>query len=577
MDDEYGEYRCSACKKTIKNQVVTCKSCYQMNPIKLFYHPGCVSKHRIYDKNQELVLCSGPFDRFSIESEADMKKTSAVAGGGRDRLGSTGSTGSFTTPSNGNRISGASGSSTIDVKIDWLIKVVKEIKDETACKKEIKMMVKEIVREELGNVKQELLEELKRMIQGEGSGSTGGIQRSYSEAVKEKKKENVIIIKPKIQQESEVTKKLIKEKVDIKNMAMGITKLKKGSKGTVIMGCETGEKMKTLKATVQDKLGENFKVTESPQMKPKIKIINVSEEEMRLDDDDLITTIKKQNRIDAINDGFQMRIVKKIVKEKRNDNNQLRRKEKEEVENKLEKNQDMNISVRAKKFVDSFINALDATAPRKNFRIPRIWEGKKWFSDEIREAAAKRDEAYRKVLYDDTEQNWLQFKIERNTVVKLIKTKKKEYYENMIDLNKENPTSMWKTLNEIIRGEPGGKREVENIDFEILDSTEGCNIADKFNLYYIQSINSIVKSINGSKTGNACKRIIYVIENEGIMENFEMISREHLQEIVMGLPKKEGTEEGITSDILKAAFCVIKEEFVDIINNSLKEGCCPKG
>ncbi|XP_070158954.1 uncharacterized protein [Polyergus mexicanus] len=230
----------------------------------------------------------------------------------------------------------------------------------------------------------------------------------------------------------------------------------------MIMGCETGEEMKTLKATVQDKLGENFKVTESPQMKLKIKIINVSEEEMRLDEDDLITTIKKQNRIDAINDGFQMRIVKKIVKEKRNDNNQLKRKEKEEVENKLEKNQDMNISVRAKKFVDSIINVLDATAPRKNFRIPRIWEGKKWFSDEIREAAAKRDEAYRKALYADTEQNWLQCKIERNTVVKLIKTKKKKYYENMINLNKENPTSMWKTLKEIIRGEPGVKT-VDNV------------------------------------------------------------------------------------------------------------------
>ncbi|XP_029673847.1 uncharacterized protein LOC115241989 [Formica exsecta] len=297
-------------------------SCYQVNRIKLFYHPGCVSKHRIDDKNQELVPCSGPFNRFTIESEADMKKASAVAGGGRDRLGSTGSTESFTTPSSDvinepvKRISGASGSSTIDVKIDWLIKIVKEIKDETACKKEIKMMVKEIVREELGNVKQELLEELKRMIQGEVCG--------------EKKKENVIIIKPKIQQESEVTKKLIKEKVDIKNMAMGITKLKKGSKETVIMGCKTGKEIKTLKATVQDKLGENFKVMESPQMKPKIKIINVSEDEMRLDDDDLITTIKKQNRIDAINDGFQMRIVKKIVKEKRNDNNQLRRREKEE-------------------------------------------------------------------------------------------------------------------------------------------------------------------------------------------------------------------------------------------------------
>lgn len=61
------------------------------------------------------------------------------------------------------------------------------------------MMVKEIVREKLGNVKQRL-EKLRRMIQGGVCGSTGGIQRSYSEAVKEKKKENIIIfiIKSKI-------------------------------------------------------------------------------------------------------------------------------------------------------------------------------------------------------------------------------------------------------------------------------------------------------------------------------------------------------------------------------------------
>lgn len=39
---------------------------------------------------------------------------------------------------------------------------------------------------------------------------------------------------------------------------------------------------------------------------------------------------------------------------------------------------------------------------------------------------------------------------------------------------------------------------------------------------------------------------------------------------------KKGTEEGIISDILKVTSCVIKEEFVDIINNSLREGCFPE-
>jgi len=41
-------------------------------------------------------------------------------------------------------------------------------------------------------------------------------------------------------------------------------------------------------------------------------------------DDALIATIKKQNRIDAVNERFQMRLVKKMVKEKENVNNQRR-------------------------------------------------------------------------------------------------------------------------------------------------------------------------------------------------------------------------------------------------------------
>jgi len=53
------------------------------------------------------------------------------------------------------------------------------------------------------------------------------------------------------------------------------------------------------------------------------------------------------------------------------------------------------------------------------------------------------------------------------------------------------------------------------------------------------------------------------------MENFEMIRIEDLERVVMKLSKKKDTEKEITSDILKAAFHVIKEQFVDIINNNI--------
>ncbi|KMQ84057.1 hypothetical protein RF55_18508 [Lasius niger] len=104
----------------------------------------------------------------------------------------------------------------IDLKIEWSVKAIREIKNEMACKDGIKNFIKDIIHKELVDIKREI-EELKGNIQERVKGAIGEKQRSFSEVVQEKKKENVIIIKPKKQQESETTRTLVKEKVDIKN------------------------------------------------------------------------------------------------------------------------------------------------------------------------------------------------------------------------------------------------------------------------------------------------------------------------------------------------------------------------
>jgi len=141
------------------------------------------------------------------------------------------------------------------------------------------------------------------------------------------------------------------------------------------------------------------------------------------------------------------------------------------------------------------------------------------------------------------DEDWLQFKLERNVVVKLIRKEKKLYCENMIDCNKNDPVRMWKTLKELIRGENAGAKEINDVDFEILQNIGEYDLADKFNLYYIQSINDIIKSI-GEENSNS-NRSIYVIENKGIIENFDLIDIYKLERIVMSLPRKKGIDEGI--------------------------------
>jgi len=307
MDEDYAEYRCSACKKPIKSKAIRCKTCVD----KLFYHPSCLNRHRIYNRNKELVACDGSFDEILVEnSDKDRIGASGSAGPSRavTRKVTMGSTGYVGVVESRCGDKTTNGSSSMDGKIDWLIRTVKEIKDEIACKGEVKKMINEVIKEEMDYIKQEL-EDLRKLVQEGRNRPTDSTHSKYSDAVK-KKKENIIIIKPKTQQESETTKKVIKEKVDIMNMPMGVTKLRKGKEGSVILGCENGDDKVKLKDAVQSKLGEMYNVTESVRTKPKLKIINIDKEIMELEDEELIQTIKKQNSIEE----SHIDIVKRILK-----------------------------------------------------------------------------------------------------------------------------------------------------------------------------------------------------------------------------------------------------------------------
>lgn len=68
---------------------------------------------------------------------------------------------------------------------------------------------------------------------------------------------------------------------------------------------------------MQNELGDDFQVVEPQKRKPKVKIIAIGEEEMRLDDISLINTVKKQNGITGESKSFYMKVIKRILKKNR--------------------------------------------------------------------------------------------------------------------------------------------------------------------------------------------------------------------------------------------------------------------
>lgn len=61
-------------------------------------------------------------------------------------------------------------------------------------------------------------------------------------------------------------------------------------------------------------------------------------------------------------------------------------------------------------------------------------------------------------------------------------------------------------------------------------------------VYYVWNISNIVKSTEMKQDKRIKERIIYIIKNKRVMENFKMIKLKELEEIIISLLKKKGTE-----------------------------------
>ncbi|KMQ83253.1 hypothetical protein RF55_20518, partial [Lasius niger] len=121
--------------------------------------------------------------------------------------------------------------------------------------------------------------------------------RSYSESVGRKEKgEAVLIIKPINEEEksSELTKNDIKNKIEISKLGVGITKMKRVTKGAVVVGCENKVQADKLKEKVEQDLGNKYIIQEPRKKKQRIKIFDVDQEDI-LEEKDFWRKVEEQN------------------------------------------------------------------------------------------------------------------------------------------------------------------------------------------------------------------------------------------------------------------------------------------
>lgn len=130
-------------------------------------------------------------------------------------------------------------------------------------------------------------------------------QPMYSEVVKNRNNVEPLIIKPKkLNQNSTITKNVLEQKISPADIAASISKVKQASHGCVVVHCEDKKSLENLKTKTQDKLGKDYVITTGKMLNPKIKIVNVKEEQLK-DVKDFVINVANQNLPDDLKDGIQ--------------------------------------------------------------------------------------------------------------------------------------------------------------------------------------------------------------------------------------------------------------------------------
>jgi len=134
------------------------------------------------------------------------------------------------------------------------------------------------------------------------------------------------------------------------------------------------------------------------------------------------------------------------------------------------------------------VKCIDTVAPRREIKLQNKWQGKQWFSEEIRQR--QQDETYKVARTSRSTSDWELFRQLRNRGVDICTKAKKSYLKNKLDSNKKDSKQMWGTLKEMLKGNSfrdNVYKEVQCGD-EILSDMK--KMANVFNKYFIDSISA---------------------------------------------------------------------------------------
>lgn len=205
---------------------------------------------------------------------------------------------------------------------------------------------------------------------------------------------------------------------------------------------------------------------------------------------------------------------------------------------------------------------------KKGLKRKRINENEnRWFSEELNAMKNQKIYAFQRASVINNETEWLRYTNIRNRYKNKLQHAKKNFICNKIQLCRDQK-SMWRTIKTLVL--KNKKEQINEVQFNDILEKDSKSIANKFNSFFIESINKISNSIPLNSSPIHLTRIS-VIQN---VFKFRVININELRLICTKMNKKNALN--LNMKMILESFDIIGPFLIHIINESFIRGEFPK-
>ena len=221
---------------------------------------------------------------------------------------------------------------------------------------------------------------------------------------------------------------------------------------------------------------------------------------------------------------------------------------------------------RAWSYLEKIIaDVLDYMCPIKDIKIKQTKEP--WMSNDIIELICDKNNLLKKAKKTNTHQDWTAARLARNYVSGLVKSAKKDYIKNQMEIHKSDPKKCWQAI-KLVMPSKTRNHELNLVDQASKIPINKLNSADYINKYFI-SIGS--SSTLSQDTKWTCSGTVFDSE----FELMEVRPQEVLEQVDKINIAKSSAIRNISTFIIKDSFRVLLHQVTYLFNLSIRKNVFP--